>query len=99
MAQELPDNFFTVITEKQQTFVDVLLEEEWIHISDVIDKMESEHGVSVDGPRGIGGIRSGLSRYWTKAFSDDLILSEKTSDGRKYRINPGYVEILHDGFE
>lgn len=99
MSNNLPDNFHSVLTKKQEKFLRVLFSNEWAHISTVIDRMESEYGVSVDGPRGIGGIRSGISRYWSKEFSNSLILSEETSTGKRYRINPEYIEKLSYKFE
>ncbi|EMA19246.1 DUF262 domain-containing protein [Haloarcula argentinensis] len=95
----LPDSFFRRLTNRQEAFIRVLLEEnDWIVNQEIRQRMENEYDLSSGGSRAVSGILSGFTRKYSNGFTWNLVNYRTTGRGTEYRLNPdsGYIEELRE---
>lgn len=98
----LPDSFFRRLTNRQEAFVRILLDEEdWMLNEDIRTRMEDEYGLSTGGGQAISGILAGFTRKYSKNFTYSLVDYEWLGDQMEYRLHPdsGYIEELRGRFD
>lgn len=97
--EHLPGSFFRRLTNRQEAFVRILLEEDdWIVNEAIRDRMEDQFGISSGGGQAMSGILAGFTRKYSKDFTNTLIDSRWTGTQVEYRINhdSGFVEELKE---
>ena len=96
---DLPDSFFRRLTNRQEAFIRVLLEEDdWLVNQEIRQRMEDEYDLSSGGSRAVSGIISGFTRKYSNEFTWNLVSYRTTGRGTEYRLNPdsGYLEELRE---
>jgi hypothetical protein len=94
----LPSNFFNRLSNGQEAFVRVLLNDGgWVTSEEIRQRMEAEYGHSADAPQAISGIRSGFTRKYGDDF--DLIIRNWMGRQNEYKLNEQYSEELAEGLE
>jgi len=92
----LPSSFFERLSNGQEAFVRVLLDDGgWVTSEEIRQRMEAEHGHSADAPQAISGIRSGFTRKYGGDF--DLITRNWMGRQNEYKLNEQYAEELTEG--
>jgi len=98
----LPDSFFRRLTNRQEAFVRILLDNGgWMLNGDIRQRMEDEYDLSTGGGQAISGILSGFTRKYSEDFTYTLVDYEWMGDQMQYRLNPesGYLDELRERFE
>lgn len=97
--ETLPNNFFRRLTNRQEAFIRILLDEnDWIVNQEIRQRMKDEYDLSSGGSKAMSGILSGFTRKYTNNFTWNLINYRTTGGGTEYRLNPdsGYLDELHE---
>ena len=95
----LPDSFFRRLTNRQEAFIRVLLEEDgWVVNQEIPQRMKDEYGVSSGGNKAMAGILAGFTRKYSRKFTWNLFDYRTAGRGGEYRLNPdsGYLDELRE---
>ncbi|MDY6775198.1 MAG: HNH endonuclease family protein [Halobacteria archaeon] len=100
-GRELPDGFFKDLSDLQEAFLRVLLEEDgWSLNEEIRQRIEQKHGLRVsDRGQALAGITSGFTRKYGNDFTWRELLDYRHPDDQfEFRLSPnsGYIEELRE---
>lgn len=98
----LPEDFFDRLTEKQRIMIEILLEndEGWMRGKEVRQAMRDDYGMDIpEGGRATAGVIAGLTRKYDEELRRDVIdgqWADETQQNAEFRIGEKYRAELEE---
>lgn len=99
---ELPEDFFDRLTEKQRVMIEILLknDREWMRGKDIRQAMRDDYEMDIpEGGRATAGVIAGLTRKYDEDFRRDVIegqWADETQQNAEFRIGDKYWEEIKE---
>ena len=90
---ELPEGFFENLSDRQTALLDVLLDADgWVPDGEIAERITTEHGISVEGGRGVAGIIGGISKKYTGEFRRKVVPGREVGEHVEHRLGETFAE-------